>query len=96
MAQLRGQVGASGLSAMRADPALLAQVDQHVAAVRDALIEAGGRVSAVGLAAYADGVLDTAASHGWQMPSDLDGLEWSAACWVLVRLLAVCVVAETH
>jgi hypothetical protein len=94
LAQLRERIVAGGLSAMRADPALLADVDQHAAAVRDALTEVSGRVSAVGLAAYADGVADTAASNGWQLPADLDGQEWSTPSWPLVRLLAVCVVAE--
>jgi hypothetical protein len=94
LAQLRARIAAGGVSAMRADPGLLAEVDQHTAAVRDALTEASGRVSAVGLAAYADGVMDAAASDGWHLPSDLDGLEWVMPSWPLVRLLAVCVVAE--
>lgn len=84
------------MNAMRDHPALLADVDQHAAAVRDALTEASGRVSAVGLAAYADGVADTAASNGWYLPADPDGVEWSAPSWPLVRLLAVCVVAEAE
>jgi hypothetical protein len=94
LAQLRQRIATSGVTAMRADAALLADVDQHAAAVRDALTEVSGRVSAVGLAAYADGVADTAAGNGWQLPADPDGLEWSAPAWPLVRLLAVCVVAE--
>jgi hypothetical protein len=47
LAQLRSRIAAGGVSAMRADPGLLAEVDQHTAAVRDALTEASGRVSAV-------------------------------------------------
>jgi hypothetical protein len=93
--QLRQRIAASGVHAMRVDPGLLAEVDQHAAAVRDALIQVSGRISAVGLAAYADGVIDTAASSGWQPPADPDGAGWAAPSWPLVRLLAVCVVAES-
>jgi hypothetical protein len=94
LAQLRQRIATSGVNAMRADPALLADVDQHAAAVRDALTEVSGRVSAVGLAAYADGVMDAAAGNEWRLPTNPDGLEWRAPSWPLVRLLAVCVVAE--
>jgi hypothetical protein len=96
LTQLRRRIATGGVSAMRADPALLAQVDQHAAAVRDALTEVSGRVTAVGLAAYADGVMDTAACDGWQLPTDADGLEWCAPSWPLVRLLAVCLVADAE
>jgi hypothetical protein len=96
LTQLRRRIAGSGVNAMRTDPALLARVDQHAAAVRDALTEVSGRVTAVGLAAYADGVMDTAASDGWRLPTDPDGLEWRAPSWPLVRLLAVCLVADAE
>jgi hypothetical protein len=94
LAQLWRQVATTGQDAMRDCPALLAEVDQHAAAVREALTSVSGRVSAVGLAAYADGVIDAAARDGWQLPADPDDFEWAAPPWPLVRLLAVCTVAE--
>jgi hypothetical protein len=64
-------------------------VDQHAASVRDAL---GGRIRPEDLAAYADGVSDIAASHGWILDEALaEG--WTTASWPLLRLLAVCVLA---
>ncbi|HEV7898381.1 MAG TPA: DUF6401 family natural product biosynthesis protein [Planosporangium sp.] len=92
--QLRSRIATSGMDAVRGRPALLAEVDQHAAAVRDALTEVTGRITAVGLAAYADGVSDAAAGHGWRLPVNPDGPEWSSPSWPLLRLLAVCVVAE--
>jgi hypothetical protein len=94
LAQLWRRVASTGVEAMRTHPALRAEVDQHAAAVRDALTGISGRITAAGLAAYADGVTDTAADSGWHLPSGPDGIEWSAAPWPLIRLLAVCVVAE--
>ena len=93
LAQLWRRVASTGQEAMWACPVLLAEVDQHAAAVREALTGVSGRISAVGLAAYADGAVDAAARGGWQLPA-ADGFEWSTPSWPLIRLLAVCVVAE--
>ena len=95
LAQLWRRIASSGQEAMRMCPALTADVDQHAAAVREALTGVSGRISAVGLAAYADGVADAAARAGWQLPDSSEGYDWSAPPWPLVRLLAVCVVAES-
>jgi hypothetical protein len=94
LTQLWRRIAATGMDAMRACPALLADVDQHAAAVRDTLTGISGRINAVGLAAYADGVADTAVRNGWQVTVGPDGQEWNAPSWPLVRLLAVCVLAE--
>jgi Family of unknown function (DUF6401) len=102
LAQLWRRVATTGSEAMRACPALVADVDQHAAAVRDALTAISGRITAIGLAAYADGVADAAARAGWRLPAEQTfedaaepaGLDWAAPPWPLVRLLAVCVVAE--
>ena len=94
LSQLARRIAASGFAAIRESPGLLADVDQHAAAVRDALIEISGRVSAVGLAAYADGVCDSAGRHGWQLPGEHAVLDWTQPEWPLVRLLAVCVLAD--
>jgi hypothetical protein len=87
--QLTRHIGEPGGAAMRVRPALLASVDQHAAEVRDAL---GARLRPEELAAYADGVADTAAGHGWD-PSEALSADWAAASWPLLRLLAVCTLA---
>jgi hypothetical protein len=92
LSRLRDGVATTGTGAMRACSGLLAEVDQHAAAVRDALIEVSGKVSVIGLAAYADGVSDAAARNGWQLP---EAPEWASPSWPQLRLLAVCVLAET-
>jgi hypothetical protein len=86
------RLGRAGLAAARTLPGLLAAVDQHAAEVRDALADRDGRVARTSLAAYADGVSDTAAQHGWD--SAPRGGDWSRATWPVVRLLAVCLLAE--
>jgi hypothetical protein len=92
--RLQRLVGSAGFAAMSRCPGLLAEVDQHAAEVREALGEEPGQVPApVRLAAYADGVVDTAAGHGWQPDEAIDA-DWPRASWPLVRLLAVCVLAR--
>jgi len=93
LAQLVRRVAPSGFAAMRARPGLTAQVDQHAAAVRDTLT-VDGRISPVGLAAYAAGVYETAAQHGWQLPAGAGRMDWSTPAWPLLRLLAVCTLAD--
>jgi hypothetical protein len=95
LGQLRARVGEPGSAAMREFPGLLAMVDQHAASVRDAL---GGRIRPEDLAAYADGVSDIAASHGWTLDTALGNAlanGWTSASWPLLRLLAVCALAES-
>jgi hypothetical protein len=87
------RLGRAGLAAARSRPGLLAAVDQHAAAVRDALADREGRVARTSLAAYADGVSDTATQHGWDSSAPPGG-DWSRASWPVVRLLAVCLLAE--
>lgn len=86
-------VGTAGLDAAARHPGLLAAVDQHAAAIRDALFADFRPLTAVHLAGYAEGVRDAAADHGWRLP---DGpVDWTAASdWVLTRLLAVCHLAH--
>ncbi|MEH1017046.1 DUF6401 family natural product biosynthesis protein [Micromonospora sp. CPCC 206060] len=93
LASLLASVGSAGLAAAAATPGLLALVDQHAAAVRDSLDGDVWPLTRVGLAGYAEGVRDAARDHGWQPPSG--PVDWSAVDdWVLVRLLAVCLLAE--
>jgi hypothetical protein len=93
LSQWINRIGTTGLPAMRALPALVAAVDQHAAHVRDALADRSGRLRLAHLAAYADGVADTAARWGWTWP-DRQDTDWQRASWPSVRLLAVCMLAE--
>ena len=83
-----------GLTAVGHLPGLLAEVDQHAAHVRDSLLDHAGRLSLLHLAAYADGVVDTATNRGWDLAEAHRG-DWESASWPLVRLIAVCSLAST-
>jgi hypothetical protein len=87
-------LGDTGLAAATALPGLLAELDQHTAAVVDALCGGGRPLGPVALAGYASGVSDAATDLGWEVP-DLDRLDWSCAEWAVVRLVAVCGIART-
>lgn len=91
LAALTVSIGTEGLAAAAHRPALLAEVDQHAAAVRDSLGEHRLR-SVAALAGYADGVRAAATEHGWVPPGGR--VDWSAPDWVLTRLLAVCALAR--
>ncbi|MEU7904853.1 DUF6401 family natural product biosynthesis protein [Actinoplanes sp. NPDC049118] len=97
--EMMARVGVDGLAAALGDAGLLAQVDQHAAAVRDALMHAGREVDAEGLAAYAKSISAAAARMGRPVPQPgqayLSGSAWLAAEWHLMRLVAVCMIAES-
>ena len=96
--EMMARVGVDGLAAAFGDAGLLAQVDQHAAAVRDALQHAG-RADAEGLAAYAKSIAAAAVRMSRPLPepghAPLTGTAWLAAEWHLMRLVAVCLIAET-
>ncbi|MEU0883769.1 DUF6401 family natural product biosynthesis protein [Lentzea sp. NPDC005914] len=87
ISELSDRIGITGWAALAVTPALLAEVDQHAAAVRDILlfgVEGAGTVAAVVLlAAYARGLLEIEP-------------EWTLTSWIGVRLMAVCRLAHTH
>lgn len=87
------QVGVDGLVAAIQRPGLLAVVDQHAAAVRDSLASAGRPVDAVSLARYATLVTSIAHRSGYAVP-DVTTLDWSRADWYLLRLVAICALAD--
>lgn len=93
LTELHGTVGVSGLAAADAHPGLMSVVDQHAAGIRDSLNADVRPLSAVLLAAYAEGVRDAAFTHGWRPPAG--PIDWSEGDWVLRRLLAVCSLART-
>jgi hypothetical protein len=91
--ELTATVGVTGLDAVTQIPALSAAVDQHSAGIRDSLSADARPLTAVILAAYAEGVRDAAFKHGWQPP--VGPIDWERHDWVLYRLLAVCSLALT-
>ena len=97
--EMMARVGVDGLVAAHADPGLLAQVDQHAAAVREALAHAGRAADAEGLASYAKSIAAAAARMGRPVPEPgrayVSGPAWLAAEWHLLRLVAVCMIAES-
>ncbi|HET9518522.1 MAG TPA: DUF6401 family natural product biosynthesis protein [Actinoplanes sp.] len=96
--EMMARVGVDGLAAALGDVRLLAQVDQHAAAVRESLHQAGRAVDAEGLAAYARSVAAAAQRMGRPIPEPghayLSGKDWLGAEWHLLRLVAVCMLAE--
>ena len=93
LGELMSSVGVTGLDAAGRWAGLMASVDQHAAGVRDSLSADVRPLTAVVLAAYAEGVRDAAFKHGWRAPQG--GIDWSAPDWVLHRLLAVCSLVRT-
>ena len=96
--EMMARVGVDGLVAAFADPGLLALVDQHAAAVRDALVEAERALDAEALAAYARSIVAAARRSGRYVPAPGEApvrpTEWLAGDWHLLRLVAVCSLAE--
>ena len=86
-------VGDAGFAAATQSPGLLATIDQHAAGIRDSLSSDVRPLTAVILAAYAEGVRDAAFKHGWRPPAG--PIDWTGNDWVLNRLLAVCSLART-
>jgi len=91
--ELMGSVGESGLPVAASSPRLLSAIDQHAAGIRDSLSADVRPLTAIILAAYAEGVRDAAFTHGWRPPAD--EIDWFHHDWVLYRLLAVCHLARS-
>jgi hypothetical protein len=96
--EMMARVGVDGLVAALSDPAVLAAVDQHAAAVRDTLASAGRTVDADGLAAYARSIVAAARRMGRALPAPGEApvatAAWRQAEWHLIRLVAVCAIAD--
>ena len=97
--EMMARVGVDSLVAAHADAGLLAQVDQHAAAVREALHHAGRTVDAPGLAAYAKSIAAAGVRMSRPLPepghAPMTGTAWLTAEWHLMRLAAVCMIAES-
>lgn len=96
--EMMARVGVDGMTAALADPGLMAVVDQHAAAVRDALVEAERPLSADSLAGYAKSIVFAARRAGRPVPAVGEApvrcADWMAADWHLLRLVAVCTIAD--
>jgi hypothetical protein len=90
--ELMETVGESGLAVAASSPRLLSTLDQHAAGIRDSLSADARPLTAIILAAYAEGVRDAAFKHGWRPPAG--EIDWFHHDWVLYRLLAVCQLAR--
>ncbi|WP_432829886.1 DUF6401 family natural product biosynthesis protein [Dactylosporangium sp. CA-092794] len=91
--QVMAMVGVDGLVAALAQPFLLAQVDQHAAAVRESLVAAGKAIDSISLAGYARSVIAVHQRHGRPLPTP-DSVDWKNADWTVLRLVAVCHLAD--
>ncbi len=91
--ELMAWVGVDGLVAALRTPGLLAEIDQHTTAVRAAIAGAGCPLDALSLSRYARSIMAAAARSGQVLPEGSDA-DWTRAGWYLVRLVAVCAVAD--
>ena len=96
--EMMARVGVDGLTAALAEPGLLARVDQHAAAIRDAIEEAGRALNAEALTAYAKSVAASAVRSGRALPAPGEAptapAAWLAADWHQLRLVALCMIAD--
>lgn len=97
--ELMARVGVDGLTAAYAEVSLLAQIDRHTAAVRESLAAAGRPADADGLASYAKSISAAAERMGRPIPAegdaDLATAGWRQADWHVLRLVAVCAIADS-
>jgi uncharacterized protein DUF6401 len=97
LARLMDQLGAAGLAATAAVPALSAMIDQHAAGVRDILLlgveGSAAAAGAVLLAGYARGLLDQAGTDPARLREAVEE-RWGHADWLTLRLLAVCALSR--
>jgi hypothetical protein len=91
--EIMAMVGVDGLVEALSTPALLAQVDQHAAAVRDSIRGADKPIGPVSLAGYARSVLAVHERHGRELPHP-DTIDWARPGWTVLRLVAICSLAD--
>jgi len=88
-----GWLGEPGLDAAGRSVRLLAAIDQHAAAVREALGDPKEGPSLVSLAGYASGIRDALIEIGWRL-ARISEVDWATADWPTLRLLAICSLAR--
>jgi hypothetical protein len=93
---LMARIGVDGLTAALAVPGLLAVVDQHGAAIREAVRQSGRQLDADALAGYSTSIAAAAYRMGRDLPDagGAENVDWSRAEWHLIRLVAVCALAD--
>jgi hypothetical protein len=95
---LMARVGVDGLTAALGNPGLLAAVDQHATAVLRAVRRAGRQLTMESLASYAGSVAAALHRMDRALPQAgeavLPNVDWAHSEWHLVRLVAVCAIAE--
>lgn len=91
LTQVMNDLGRNILEEMKTNPSLTAAVDQHVAAIRDAVADRDGRIARKPLLGYLLGILDVIRDGTWadtQFPV--------SQSWPSLRLAAVCWLAREH
>jgi hypothetical protein len=91
--QVMAMVGVDGLVEALKTPGLLAEIDQHAAAVRNSIEAGDQRVGAISLARYARSVLAVHQRHNRPAPTP-ETVDWNSTDWTVLRLVAVCAMAE--
>ncbi|MCT9934626.1 DUF6401 family natural product biosynthesis protein [Planotetraspora sp. A-T 1434] len=89
-ARIRSEFAQWVLDLRAQHPGIGASLDQHAAAVRQAIRALGERVSPVSLLAYLIGYWDGAHEKGWRAPQPGQPLDFAA-----LRLSAVCLMLES-
>jgi hypothetical protein len=96
LATLWTRVGDAGTTAARLDAQLSAEILRHGSEVDAWLVDQGLTVSRQTIAGYAAVLLAAAQRCGRLLPPDPHRYDWTGAEWYLVRLLALCTLAESH
>jgi hypothetical protein len=91
---LMARVGVDGLVAALRCPELMTLVTLHVAEVRACVALDAIGVEPVGLADYAAVILADGLRTGRLLPTDPGEVDWRQAEWYMLRLVAVCAVAD--
>jgi hypothetical protein len=86
-------IGSSAVAAATDLPRLTAALDQHAAAVRDALSAGAGIIGSAALAGYAKGILDVTKTPAWHAARKID---WSQPTWPELRLAAISTLAHHY
>lgn len=89
--RVMNELGRAILDEMRTSPLLTAAIDQHVAAVRDAVVGRDGRVEQERLVDYLLGIMDAALHGDWA-----DTQFRVHHSWPHLRMAAVCWLAREH
>jgi hypothetical protein len=95
IAALGSRVGAAGSAAAVLDEGLRAELSRHRTEISAWLDEQGLAVSRPSIAGYAAVLLAAAQRCGRWLPPDAEGYDWSNPEWYVVRLVALCAMAES-